>query len=328
MANKTKRGEYHLNWTTEKLQQLSKKSLATLRANALARNGSALVELIDSLPDATQTPTPRRAQVLEWADAEIARVAEKLTKLPRICESDAGEQRAALPSKLHTLTVGAFWHMYVCCAFSTQERSGPNSNLYRFEHSASVLLDPNCVLSQYKVSGWIEAEVRAHHFWRVSANVKIVECVAGLLDLATAERNGAPVASMLLKNLPVAGEHALRLFRDLAAGVEDDHDLPSSYAFSKALRPHTEKLYGVGDKQLRNILLNTGLAVNVLPLDSRWQNWLKIECGIDIDITSHAKYLLAEHLIRLAVIEIQPVRPDLSSLALVDRLVFDSFDVP
>lgn len=317
-----------MNWTTEKLQQLSKESLATLRANARARNGMALVELIDSLPGATQTSTPRRAEVLECTDAEIARVAAELTKLPWMSESDAGQQRAALPSKSHALTVGAFWRMYVCCAFSTQEKSGPGSNLCRFEHSASDLLDPDRVLYQYKVPGWIEAEVHAHRFWRVSANVKIVECIASLLDLATADRKGAPVAPMPLKDLPVAGNHALRLFRDLAAGVEDDYDLPSSYASSKALRPHTEKLYGVGDKQLRNILLNTGLAVNVLPLDSRWQNWLKIECRIDIDITSHAKYLLAEHLIRLAVIKIQPVRPDLSSLAIVDRLVFDSFNLP
>lgn len=215
--------------------------------------------------------------------------------------------------------------MYVCCVFSTREASGPGSNLERFERSASDLLQPDRVLSQYKISGWIEAEVRAHRFYRVSADVKAVECVARMLKLATEGGNGATVGPMLLKNLPDVGDYALRLFRDLAASVKNDHHLPSSGLFSAAPRPHTKSL-GVGDKQMRNILVNTGLAINVSPLDSRWQGWLKRNCGITIEVSDSAKYLSAEHLIRLAVIAIQNERPDLSSLALVDRLVFDSFN--
>lgn len=61
-----------MNWTTEKLRELSPKALPNLRENALARNGSDVVQLIDRL---SETP-------LQWTESHIASVGEQLKKLP------------------------------------------------------------------------------------------------------------------------------------------------------------------------------------------------------------------------------------------------------
>jgi len=113
----------------------------------------------------------------------------------------------------------------------------------------------------------------------------------------------------------------LRIFCELARGAVHDHDLAGSAAFSKRL--NAAPFVQIGPKQLRNILVNGGLAHNVVPLDSRWLKYLDGIVPADSALTL-ARYIRIEDLLRQALLSVQNQRADLANLAVLDAIVFAS----
>ncbi|WP_186308658.1 hypothetical protein [Paraburkholderia sp. BCC1885] len=114
---------------------------------------------------------------------------------------------------------------------------------------------------------------------------------------------------------------ALNVFCDLARGDTDDHDVAMSATFSQSL-DHSASLH-IGNKQIRNILVNFGLARNVVRVGSRWPNFFG-----DILATNSAtfqnidRYLAVENVLRSALIRVHAQRLDIENLAVFDAVVF------
>lgn len=135
----------------------------------------------------------------------------------------------------------------------------------------------------------------------------------------------------------------LELFIKLASGLNTDKNLDDSVKFSRNL--DSTPFFNIGPKQLRNILVNSGLAVNVIPLDSRWIKYIAGALSIkegnimakyinknsnitvlkDASFGNLTHYLFLENFIRRAFGLVQEKRPDIENLSLLDAIVFRSY---
>jgi hypothetical protein len=137
--------------------------------------------------------------------------------------------------------------------------------------------------------------------------------------------------SKLLKELPSSDSRAqahspMALFYDLAKNKLSDKDIHLSAKFSADI--DHKPFYGLGPKQIRNILVNSGLAFNVVPLDSRWKKFLEDGAGIIIDgnLGQLNYYLQVEEVLRKALLVASEQRADIPNLATLDAIVFSTFD--
>lgn len=186
--------------------------------------------------------------------------------------------------------------------------------------AGSSLLDLSGVTAVNCDPKWVKDQISAAKLGMDTKKVKIVTSAWPLFTSA-----GQPGDHLVDLSSP----GVLKVFSDLAARVHSDEDIGTSRAFSSTLDPRP--FHQVGHKQLRNILVNTGLAVNVIPLDSRWVGQLGLDVGIvvqDHHLSSKSTYLAIEDFVREALLLCQVARPDIRSLGEVDSLVFARWNKP
>jgi len=160
---------------------------------------------------------------------------------------------------------------------------------------------------------WIAAELVAAGLNRMTQNKT---------KLVLSARNAFMAAKghddLLINGRADAG---LDVFIELASGRTNDRDISASAKFSRSI--DADQLHGIGHKQIRNILVNTGLAHNVIPIDSRWKEYVGHRMHFKAtDLAQHTRYLEVENVIRTALMLAQERRSDIPNLAVLDSVVF------
>ncbi|MDR6586354.1 hypothetical protein [Herbaspirillum frisingense] len=239
-------------------------------------------------------------------------VADLLMTLPRVADiqnAQARLERLANP----VTTFSALWRQYINCGFSSQEKSDPDTAIGRFAKSNSPLMDWQSVFDHGEDVQWIAAELVAAGLNRMT------DKKTRLLLSARQAFSGAMGKDDRLVNGNVG--FGLDVFLDLASGRASDRDIATSAQFSRSI--DSGQLYGIGHKQVRNILVNTGLAHNVVPIDSRWREYVGHHLHFAAtDLAQHSRYLDVENVIRTALILVQKRRDDIPCLAVLDASVF------
>lgn len=247
----------------------------------------------------------------ETAAVEIA---ELLTSLPNVADvqnAQARLKRLANPVS----TFSALWRQYINCGFSSQEKSDPDTPVGRFAQGESPLMDLQSVLAHSEDPGWIAAELAAAGLNRMTQ--KKTSLLLSARDAFAAAKG----RDDLLVNGRAGAGDGLRVFLDLASGRASDHDIANSSKFSQSIDPGP--LYGISHKQIRNILVNAGLAHNVIPIDSRWRAYVGNRMYFETtDLAQRCRYLEVEDVIRNALMLTQERRDDIPNLAVLDSVVF------
>ncbi|WP_186084756.1 hypothetical protein [Burkholderia gladioli] len=320
-------------WPIERIRTLTRESVGVLRGNCLTRN-PAVVELCDQvLADSSyafdaEKPVKKnggasnskikksekdgnRAEFVLPPNA-VDLIAQRLLKLPFADTVANGRERRKLQQS-PVQTLGDLWRLFVVCGFSSQENAEDDGKLAAFLHADGPLLHLDKIRANRCDPVWVLSEIggRGLRFSENKADLVIGNYAhfveAGMESDRLADR--------------CHGIEKLKIFCELARGTVHDHDLAGSAAFSKRL--NAAPFVQIGPKQLRNILVNGGLAHNVVPLDSRWLTYLK---GIvpEGSALTLARYLLIEDLLRQALLSVQDQRADLANLAVLDAVVFAS----
>jgi len=309
-------------WTPEKVRALSTNDVKNLLENAQRVENAELIGYCETALEqrgqgvgaAEAAPRVSAANFTIPATA-VVDAARLISSLPPVDELANGLERRRLQA--HPIsTLGELWRLFVTCGFSSVENSEEGSPLDRFIKTQGPLFDLAYVRKMSCDPEWVTSEILAH-VPRMAGNKR--RLVLG--SFAQFELTGAaPVAP--LADLCRKGE-SLSVFCNLARGETSDSDLARSATFSNSLDP--APFPRIGNKQLRNILVNSGLARNVVPLDSRWQRFF----GPALPVTSHIladkmRYLAIEDVLRRALLSISPERPDIDNLAVLDAIVFQS----
>lgn len=304
-------------WPIERIRTLTKLEVQNLRCNALALGGQTVVERCDQVLNTETTSRSGRAgkarrsgmSIPETAAAEVAELIINLPKIADVQNAQARSKRLAHPAT----TFSVLWRQYVNCGFSSQEKSDPDTPLGRFAKGDSPLLHLQSVVDHGQDHEWIASELAAAGLNRMTAKkTKLI--------LSARE---AFVAAKGHDDLLVNGRAGTGLgaFLDLASGRANDHNIANSKEFSESI--DVGQLYGIGHKQIRNILVNTGLAHNVIPIDSRWKEYVGHRMHFDAtDLAQRTRYLEVEHVIRKALMLAQECRNDIPNLAVLDAAVF------
>lgn len=326
------------DWTIERVRALSTVDIRALQGNAVRLKNEEITSMCtEALAETGKTLRPRPSGTSPFDDSAVAAVAaaleavvpetEKLfsSSLRSAISEIAG--RAAISSRL---TLADLWYQYVVCAFSAQEKSGVGTAARLFETTKNPLHCLRDVVSAGADEAWIAdqleqfakqcKEAKVSQFGFVKAKAKVI-----LRSYPLFAQVGAPDDALAVC---CRGQEDLRVFCDLARGTVSDRDLATSARFSKTLEP--KSFHGVSHKQVRSILLDSGLCSNVLPLDSRWKRFLEAKAQIPIegDFARKDYYLAVEDLLRQALISIRSENPEfpVEDLATLDAVVFEHFD--
>ena len=319
-------------WSIERISGLSTAEVKALRKNAQAYSDAEIIERCDQVlaVRARSMPRPRHRAVNAGAKASELKIQQNASRTVRnLIEALPSANlvpNAAKRSSIQTQpiqTCGDLWKIYVSCGLSSQESSDPDTALGRFCASGHPLFDLDAVHRKQGNPDWIKRELSLHlprflhRRTEMIARAYKMFIAAGISDIALTELK--PVGPM-------------KLFADLASSRENDRELLTSGTFSATLDP--APYYGIGPKQLRNILVNSGLAVNVLPLDSRWMHFLENAVDAEnVDLQRKHHYLAIEDLVRKSLVDAQNARTDILNLGVLDAIVFASqstqgFDLP
>lgn len=304
------------NWPIERIRSLSKVEVDNLRRNALSLGHHAVVERCDEVLGAV---TASRSGVvrakrtsLNVPGTAVDDVAELFVKLPPVAtvpNAQARLSRLANPVK----TFPELWRQYINCGFSSQERSDPDTPMGRFAEGVSSLMHLQSVLDRGEDPNWIASELATAGLNRMTGKKTNLVLAARQAFVAAKGHD-----DLLVNGCAVGG---LSVFLDLASGRVDDREIATSAQFSKSI--DAGKLYGIGHKQIRNILVNTGLAHNVIPIDSRWKAFVGHRMRFDAtDLANRSGYLEIEDVIRKALMAAQAHRNDIPNLAVLDSVVF------
>lgn len=304
-------------WPIERIQNLTKSEVHNLRSNALERGNQTVVERCDQvLNTATTSRSGRAGRVMpagmslpETAGEEVAELLMNLPKVADVPNAQARLKRLANPVS----TFSELWRQYINCGFSSQEKSDPDTPLGRFAQGDSPLMDLPSIHHHGADAEWIESELSAAGLNRMTQKkTKLVRSA-----------RKAFVAAKGSDDLLVNGHTGtgLDVFLDLASGRANDRDIATSGKFSESI--DVGQLYGIGHKQIRNILVNTGLAHNVIPIDSRWRGYVGNRMSFGVaDLGQRSRYLKVEGGIREALMLVQERRNDIPNLAVLDSVVF------
>jgi len=314
-----------IEWTVEKIRLLSEEEVATLQQNAATRDNLNVVCNCEQVKEERRlagrssrksqsgiTGNKRQKRAFSIPENAIDVLANAILALPEA----TGEPNAI--ARLHLQknpkrTLGDLWQQFIICGFSSQEDSEEGSALSRFVAANSPLLDLTQVTTNGCDEAWVTQQIRAHLKRQLRNKIGLVIGSYGHFY-----RAGSPTD--LLRDL-CREPGALKLFCDLARNDINDRELVTSAAFSRTIDhsafPH------IGNKQVRNILVNSGLAHNVVPLDSRWQKFfgtVLVTNKYTFQYIPH--YLAVEDCLRSALIQVHALRPDIPNLAVLDALVF------
>jgi hypothetical protein len=252
--------------------------------------------------------------------AEIVNsLAENFLKLPNLAErARTGRMEIVLDrecrQKNPLRTVADLWHCYITCALSTQERVSADSPYTRFCKSGHALLYLTELEKTSVTKDWVRAELSKHLPRMLERRSRmVVEAYGHFKDLGTPDSNLEESNSKGPLSVFVESSKTIKTKKQTL-----DADIQESEAFSANLNPNV--LFNIGHKQLRNILVNSGLAVNVIPIDSRWLNFMGLEQPLNLQ--NKSEYLRVEGFVRAAFLKIRADRPDISNLAMLDSLVF------
>lgn len=254
-------------------------------------------------------------------------LARRIAGLPAVSSVQGAQERCQL-QKDPVSSFSSLWKIFVVCGFSSRMDSNPEKPLDRLRKSDSTLLSLDSVLQRGGRREWIGREIdRASESCgnaigrdreRRTEMIVVGRTLFGKARSASSDRldDGALTNS------------TLDTFIRVARGKDSDVDLGSSESFSRKLTPRAgkdfTKFYLIGPKQLRNMLVNSGLGRNVLPLDSRWLRFLGyIDGRKKPNLNNDRVYCDCEDLVRRALLKAQAARPDIVNLAILDSLVFD-----
>lgn len=305
-------------WNIDRILKLTKEEIKNLRENAHFRGRTDIVAMCDEALTESLTrlklkkPKDQSKSSFNIPDNAASEIAELLLKLPKTSEVMNAQnrlRRLANPAS----TFMELWRHYVTCAFSSQMKSDPDTPLGRFASGNSPLLNLKVVLDRGENPAWFEEELRAAGLNRMyKKNQEILKSGRDAFSISKG------IDDLLANGKTNAG---LGVFIDLASGKVSDRDIATSTTFSKTI--NTNDLYGIGHKQIRNILVNTGLAHNVLPIDSRWKNYVNRRMQFSqLDLSNASRYLAIEDVIRKALLIVLQHRQDIPNLAVLDAVVF------
>lgn len=320
-------------WPIERIRTLTRESVNVLRGNCLTRN-PAVTELCDQvLADSSYAFDPEksvkkngrasnskikkserdgnRAEFVVPPNA-VDLIAQRLLKLPFADTVANGRERRKLQQS-PVQTLGDLWRLFIVCGFSSQENAEDDGKLAALLHADGPLLHLDKIRANRCDPVWVLSEISGR-------GLRFSENKADLVIGNYAHFIEAGMESERLADR-CDGDEKLKIFCELARGTVHDHDLAGSAAFSRRL--NAAPFVQIGPKQLRNILVNGGLAHNVVPLDSRWLKYLDGIVPEDSALTL-ARYIRIEDLLRQALLSVQDQRADLTNLAVLDAIVFAS----
>jgi hypothetical protein len=308
------------DWTIERVRALSTVDIRALEGNAVRlKNAEITAMCAEALAETGKTLRARPSGTSPFGDNAVAAVAAALeATIPATEEQLSGSVRSAISQIAaraaisSRLTLADLWYQYVVCAFSAQEKPGKGTAAHLFDETKAPLHSLQDVASAGADAIWIATqfeqfaeqckEARVPRFGFVKAKANVI-----MRGYPLFAQVGNPDDALVDCS---RGQEDLRVFCDLARGTLTDRDLATSARLGKILEP--KSFYGVSHKQMRSILLNTGLCSNVLPLDSRWKRFLeeKAQIVIEGDLARKDFYLAVEDLLRQALIFTLAKNPD------------------
>lgn len=313
--------QIHDTWSTERIEQLSKTEILNLRDNARARDEKVIEQRCDAVLAVSfksKRGVPRNSSqtsILRISDGLVYDVANLIVALPPAADVPLAQLRiSSLSNPIRTFS--ELWRQFIVCGFSSLEKSDPGTPLANFASSDSAVLDLAAVVEHGGDLAWIRDELSRAGLYRMANKKRKLICSARAVFVATKGINDELVNG----KGDISG---LSIFLELARGRVNDHDLALSEKFSAAIDP--TPFYGISHKQIRNILVNSGLAHNVVPIDSRWRTFLGRSLDFTMaDLAQRKRYLAIENLLRQALLHVQCSRSDIPNLAVLDSMVFAS----
>lgn len=317
--------DHLLFWTEEKINSLDSRSeIESLRDNALRLGNQVLADRCESVLNSKyrkkqnhRQRSPRRS-MFPPLDEVREYLVDKFLNLPDLNTELSSSQKKIVQSRIDiqdkpVRSLADLWFCYMTCALSSQERSSWDSKFGVFCRSDHVVLNLRSLQKELVTEVWLTEQLKEHLPRMLKNKVRLVYDAYG---------NFARLGSPHLDLRDASATGPLAIFVQLAQGVLSDRDIVSSASFSASLNPGL--LRGVGHKQIRNILVNSGLAVNVIPIDSRWLNFMNLVEFSDWtpNLQNLDEYLLVEDLVRQALIQCSNSRADITNLAILDSVVF------
>lgn len=326
------------DWTIERVRALSTVDIRALQGNAVRlKNEKITLMCAEALAETGKTLRARPPGTSPFGGSAVAAAAAALEAIvPETEEKFSGSLRrniSEITARAHIasrLTLSDLWYHYVVCAFSAQEKPGKGTAAHLFEETKNPLHSLQDVASAGADEIWVAdqlekfaeqcRQVKVPRFSFVKAKTNIV-----IRAYAMFAQAGAPDDALAAC---CRGQEDLRVFCDLARGTLSDRDLATSARFSKILEP--KPFHGVSHRQIRSIVLNSGLSSNVLPLDSRWKRFLeeRVQIPVEGDFGRADFYLAVEDLVRQGLLSILAKNPDfpVKDLATLDAVVLEYAD--
>lgn len=241
--------------------------------------------------------------------------------------SSAAKKKATIAS---THTFADLWYQYTVAAFSSQAESDKGTAghlfaafknpLHSLKDVAGARADGTWIAEQFEEFAQQCKAAKVPAFGFVKAKTTVIIKAFSLF----AEAGGPDDALAEC----CRGKEELRVFCDLARGTVGDRSLVTSARFSKLLDPSAYA--GLSHKQIRIMLLSSGLCSNVLPLDSRWKRFLedKAQIPLEGDLGKKDYYEAVEDMLRQALISILTKNPDfpVKDLATLDAVACQYLD--
>ncbi|NML42501.1 hypothetical protein HHL11_01990 [Ramlibacter sp. G-1-2-2] len=284
---------------------------------------------VDILADALA-----RLPVLQRVDEEVRGVDDA----PVLNAQKNARRRIILQTRAQALTVQDLWWQFVVSGTTSQEAYKPGSPSYHFHTApASMYLvrrfaevKKNAALGPAAFEAWVLSEFKSVQVPAKSGGTRGFRFVQSNADLVVRLyehfrhlQDTDPLSAITAATAPT-----LQQFGELATPGSTLHLLDASLATSDKSSAMLDHLpfHRIGSKQLRNVLVSCGLAKNVLPLDSRWADFLTKQ-GIAVDKTRLGRdsyYLAVEDLARRALLKLHTAgqRLDIPNLAVLDAIVF------
>lgn len=326
------------DWTIERVRALSTVDIRALQGNAVRLKNEKITSMCtEALAETGKTLRARPPGTSPFGASAVAATAAALEAIvPETEEEFSGSLRsnisqiAGRTAIASTFTLSDLWYHYVVCAFSAQEKPGKGTAAHLFQETKNPLHSLQNVASAGADEIWVADQLeqfaeqcrqaKVPRFGFVKAKINII-----IRAYPMFAQVGAPDDALAEC---CRGQEDLRVFCDLARGTLSDRDLATSARLSKTLEP--KPFHGISHKQMRSIVLNSGLSSNVLPLDSRWKRFLeeKAQIPVEGDFGRADFYLAVEDLLRQALILILAKNPDfpVKDLATLDAVVFEYFD--